>query len=66
MNKEDFILLLKSKGYKCIYENNMPIVLVKSREEITENLIKIKEYVKLTGYDYSWGISVQNDRDIDD
>lgn len=65
MDKEDFMMILKSKGYKCVYENNMPIVLVRSRDEISDNLIKIEKIVANCGYDYSWGIKVEQDGNTD-
>ena len=58
-------MILKSKGYKCVYENNMPIVLVRSRDEISDNLIEIEKIVASCNYNYSWGIKVEQDGSTD-
>lgn len=65
MDKEDFMMILKSKGYKCVYENNMPIVLVKSRNEISKSILHIKDIVANCNYKYSWGIKVEQDGNTD-
>ncbi len=65
MDKEEFIDILLRKGYKAIYKDNMPIVLAKDREDLARIVHEVSSFVDSTGFNYSWGVSVEK-KDVND
>lgn len=68
MTKEEFFDLLMSKGYRVVMgkEDNqsyMPIVLIKTREEMNEVVQVVKEIALVYDYHFSWGVSVEQHKD---
>ena len=64
MTKEEFCDLLMSKGYRVVMEKKdsqsyMPVVLIKTREEMNEVVQVVKEIALVYDYHFSWGVSVE-------
>lgn len=64
MTKEEFCDLLMSKGYRVTMgsedgQGYMPIVLIKTREEMNEVVKVVKEIALVYDYHFSWGVSVE-------
>lgn len=68
MTKEEFCDLLMSKGYRVVMggedgQGYMPIVLIKTREEMNEVVQVVKEIALVYDYHFSWGVSVESNND---
>lgn len=63
ITKDEFIDILRGMGYECIYELNMPIVLVHDDSEYREAKKDISKIAQKYGYNFSWGIRLK--RQID-
>ena len=68
MTKEEFYDLLMSKGYRVVMggedgQGYMPIVLIKTREEMNEVVQVVKEIALVYDYHFSWGVSVKSNND---
>jgi len=58
MSKDDFILVLKDRGFNTGYASDtVPTIYVKSPYEINRVHAAIKEVIKEYGYAQSYGIS---------
>jgi hypothetical protein len=68
MTKEEFCDLLMSKGYRVTMDpedsqSYMPVVLIKNREEMDTTVKVIKEIALVYDYHFSWGVSVEQNKD---
>lgn len=64
MTKEEFCDLLMSKGYRVVMggedgQGYMPMVLIKTREDMNEVVQVVKEIALVYDYHFSWGVSVE-------
>ncbi len=65
MSKEDFVNELKTVGLTAeLTPDSIPVVYVRGPLDVHEAHIKIKQVIRDTGYDKSYGITALNEKSL--